>query len=384
MSPHKNKILSVDLEPAPYKYDLWNAFARSAAFEIKVIYSRQKDWSPDGGHDYQNYPNTYFDYYTFSGNSLISKLHCFFQVLKDIYKWRPNYLFISGYVDFVPLLTIIICVLTRHKYLLHSDIFNCDNPSGSLPRIKRIIRDLIRRIVFYTASGILVCGRLGHTSAIAAGCPVNKIIDFPYVVDVQRMLADNPGLVPSDCKVDLNNEATIVLFCGRMIERKGLDTLLKAAATINNVDGFMIWIEGDGPLLNQYKEEAKTLGVKDKCRFLGFCQMDLHSWLLRNSDIVVVPSNQDSWGIVVDEGMQHGKAVISADAVGSGVDRLNNESNGLIFPKGNHDVLSHLLRQVIVDKEYRSKLGKEAIKNRIAFGPIYNVNNLSKLINDIK
>jgi len=43
------RILVVDLEPTPYKTDLWNAFSDSKNFDIFVVYTEKKNWSPDGG-----------------------------------------------------------------------------------------------------------------------------------------------------------------------------------------------------------------------------------------------------------------------------------------------------------------------------------------------
>ena len=50
---------------------------------------------------------------------------------------------------------------------------------------------------------------------------------------------------------------------------------------------------------------------------LGFNQYKTHSWLIRNSDIVIVPSHEDNWGIVVDEGLKLNKLVISTYSTGS-------------------------------------------------------------------
>ena len=79
------------------------------------------------------------------------------------------------------------------------------------------------------------------------------------------------------------------------------------------------------------------------------------------SDIVVVPSLEDTWGIIVDEGLQLGKLVISSDAVGSGVDRVQSGVNGYLFPAGNVSELGDIMEKVIDDDTLRLSISELAI-----------------------
>ena len=289
-------------------------------------------------------------------------------------------MFISGYVDALPLLSIIACVLLRIKYAVHSDIFNNSLPNSRTDYIKQFARNLIRKLIFQTCTAMLTCGVRGRDSAIIAGCSKSKIYDFPYVVDSQRLHSDEPLAVPDVCRKDLESGKVIILFSGRLIQRKGLSTLLHAIATLADINNWTIWIEGDGPLLMKHVSEVGELGLEDSCRFLGFCQMSLHSWLLRNSNIVVVPSLRDSWGIVVDEGMQIGKVVVTSDGTGSGADRILNGANGLIFAAGNHLELSEHLRTLLTNPENRVALGNSAKHTAAQFGPEVNVCTMSRFL----
>ena len=380
VTAQKLKLLVVDLEPAPYKVDLWNAFAASEWFDIQVLYTTERNWAPDSGHNFQELPRARFPSTVFRGKGASALLSSTIAFLSLLFRWQPDFVFISGYVGVLQLLSILACVFFRKKYAVHSDIFNNCPANSRGDYVKQCARNMIRKLIFRTCTAMLTCGRKGRESAIIAGCAESKIFDFPYVVDSQRLESDEPTHVPDVCRQDIESGNVIILFSGRIIPRKGLSTLIKAATALSDMSNWVFWIEGDGPLLANHVSEARGFGLEDRCRFLGFCQMTFHSWLLRNSDIVVVPSLRDSWGIVVDEGMQLGKTVVTSDGTGSGADRILNGANGLVFAAGNHHQLSDLLRMLLVNPEKRDTLGNAARQTAAKFGPKVNVRTFSRLL----
>ena len=379
-------LLAVDLEPAPYKVDLWNAFAASDAWQVEVLYTNAKDVSKDAGHDYQEWPQSHFAYEVLSGHSFFASIAKIRKTIAAVMQKKIDLVWISGYVNAAPLAAILTCVVMQKSFCVHSDIFNLQHPRGSFAGFKRWMRDRIRAIVFQHAKGVLVCGKLGLESAQLAGCPLSKIIDFPYVVNVDRLRKEVPSTIPADLSKDVQDGDTRFYFSGRMIERKGLDTLLQALAQIErskecNGCNWVLWIAGDGPLLGHYQALANTLGVAKRVRFLGFVQMTLHSWLLRHTDIVIVPSISDAWGIVVDEAMQLGKTVIASTGVGSAIDRVDVGVNGELFAAGNVEQLRASIAKCMQSTALRHTLGQHALAKALAYSPERNVASLTALMN---
>jgi glycosyltransferase involved in cell wall biosynthesis len=378
-------LLAVDLEPAPYKVDLWNAFASSEDWKIEVLYTNAKDESKDAGHNYQELPISHFRYEILQGHSLLASISKIAKTIRTIVNKKINLVFISGYVNAAPLVAILTCVILKKPFLVHSDIFNLKAPQAPLAWIKRWLRGGIRAIVFRFSAGVLVCGKLGYESALKAGCPQYKVIDFPYAVDRGRLLSDEPTSIPLDLGEDVKRNCVSLYYSGRMIERKGLTTLLEAVSQldVNSIQGpqdWNIWIAGDGLLLSHYQQLAQSLGISNRVRFLGFVQMKLHSWLLRNASIVVVPSLADAWGIVVDEGMQLGKPVIASSGVGSAIDRIESGKNGHLFAPGDISQLKNCLLHLLSSVDVRHSLGESALATSRAFSPKRNVANLQKLL----
>ena len=370
------RLLVIDLEPTPYKTDLWNVF--SSEVELYVVYTERKNWAPDGGHDFQSLPEFQHEHIVLEGRGLAGKLKSTSEVVRKISSQDFNLIYIAGYSRMSTMVAVLLASLLRRQFVLHSDVFNNGRPAGKFSPIKRIVRGLLRRTSFNWGSAVLVCGKRGKESTLKAGCTSEKILNFPYVIDINRINLAQPASVPALCQDDLDGKKVVIFFSGRMIPRKGLYTLLAALSQLETLKDWILWIEGDGPDFLLNKGLAEKLGVEEKCRFLGFCQYDLHSWLIRSSDIVVVPSLEDNWGIVVDEGLQLGKSVIASEATGSGYDLIDNGRNGFLFKAGDVDTLADLMSSLIDDASKRTLIGSNAASSSRNLCPR---DNLTTLLN---
>lgn len=379
--PETHRMLVVDLEPTPYKTDLWNTISDAGEVELFVIYTERKNWLPDGGHNYLKWPDNRHTHITMEGKDKSGALQSAMVVANHIWRDNPDLVYIAGYVHIATVVALLCSILLGRRFVMHADEFNNDRPEGRLRCVKWLMREGLRSLIFRFTQAVLVCGERGIQSASQAGCERRKIIDFPYVIDVVRMKRDDPTDVPALCSQDVCDGRIIIFFSGRMIPRKGLPVLLRSLAkALMSNQQWVLWVEGDGPELECYQALAEQLGLRDRVRFLGFCQFDLHSWLIRSSHIVVVPSNIDTWGIVVDEGLQLGKAVVSSDATGSGYDRIKDGLNGFIFPAGDDLALGRVLNTLLNDEVLRTRMGELALEGPKNFGPADNLATLLHLI----
>ena len=370
------RILIIELEPTHYKTDLWNALVDSGKVDVSAVYTERRNWSPDGGHDYQRFPKDWYDKIVLNGKGASGALQSALYVLRKIRKMAPDLIYVAGYVHFQTVLAILYACLFGKRFAVHADVFNNGRPEGQFSKVKWLIREALRKLVFARAEAVLVCGRRGAETALEAGCPKDKIRDFPYSVSLARIQTDQPDVVVDECAEDIRAGRSIVLFSGRMIPRKGFVTLLQAMAGLETSTDWVLWAEGAGPQLQEYASTASKSGIGERCRFLGFCQYDLHSWLMRSAHIVVVPSLEDSWGIVVDEGLQLGKAVISSDATGSGYDRITHEVNGFVLPAGNERDLGEVMELLLGDRDLRGRMGAAAAASSANVTPKDNVTTL--------
>lgn len=373
-------IVVVELEPTHYKSDLWNIVSGSDHIDLFVIHTQTKNWAPDGGHNYLRFPRQYYSGVVLAGRGMLGALRSAIYVANNILMRRPDVVFVCGYSHIQANFAIFTAFILGKPFIIYVDEFNNKRPPGNFSFVKWLVRETLRKFSFSYAKAVFVCGKKGANSAIRAGCAQNKIYDFPYVVNLERLLTDVPEDIPGQCLADVRGTATVLFFSGRMIERKGLPSLFRALSEEDVGGSWTLWIEGAGPELESYIALAHEYGFQDRCRFLGFCQYDLHSWLIRSADVIIVPSLEDNWGIVVDEGLQLGKVVISSDATGSGYDRITDKVNGYIFPAGDSRALATVLRPLLNGGARNSEIEKAARESRRNIRPVDNLNTLIEVL----
>lgn len=178
-------------------------------------------------------------------------------------------------------------------------------------------------------------------------------------------------------KLNISQNKKIVLYFGRLINRKGLHTLLQALSRINTEEFFLI-VAGDGPEKNYYLQMAQKLKLKNVA-FVGRVKsVDRASYFMR-ADIFVLPSViengvVEAWGLTLNEAIQCKKYIIASSAVGSAYDLIT-EDNGAMFNQGDIDDLAQKL------KEAATKCG--SIKVKLASNALLNEYNYSQMAYDI-
>ena len=130
------------------------------------------------------------------------------------------------------------------------------------------------------------------------------------------------------------------LFVGRLIERKGVDIMLDA---FKRLDEGELWIAGDGPVHETVEAAARR---DPRIRLLGHVAGDALSETYRQSDVLLVPSLYEPWGLVVHEGLAHGLPVITTDQVGAAHDLIDHGRNGYVVRAGSSDELNASMRWI--------------------------------------
>lgn len=127
----------------------------------------------------------------------------------------------------------------------------------------------------------------------------------------------------------------MVVFSLRLHEpRYGLEYLIRAAPLVvgKNKDVVFV-IGGDGSLRKYHEQLAVKLGVKEKIIFTGKIPRNRVPYYYAMSNMVVVPSLQEAFGLVITEAMASGKPVIGTN-VGGIPDQIIDGFNGfLVKPK---------------------------------------------------
>jgi glycogen(starch) synthase len=159
----------------------------------------------------------------------------------------------------------------------------------------------------------------------------------------------------------------LVLYSGRLVERKGIRELLDAIPTVLDAlpDARFVFAGGPPPLTGEEVASqwltARHECYRDRIHFTGWLPAaQVYRWYAA-ADILVVPSRYEPFGMVVLEGMLHGLPVIAA-SVGGPADILEHERTGLLCPPHDASALADALRRLIEDTESRQRMGLAAAR----------------------
>jgi glycogen(starch) synthase len=159
----------------------------------------------------------------------------------------------------------------------------------------------------------------------------------------------------------------LILYSGRLVERKGIRELLDAIPRVLDAapEAFFVFAGGPPPLTGDQVAAqwltAEQARYRDRIHFTGWLSpRDVYRWYAA-ADILVVPSRYEPFGMVVLEGMLHGLPVIAAE-VGGPADILDHGRTGLLFPPRDITALAAAMRRLIEDADERHRIGNAAAR----------------------
>jgi glycosyltransferase involved in cell wall biosynthesis len=212
---------------------------------------------------------------------------------------------VNGYNSAWMLLTMLLCKLRGVPYLLRAS----SHPRGPSGGSRRILRYLVAGAVVRASAGGLVMGRLNeefyrrnharHTSFA------------PNSVDHDRFAA-SPEISRTEllARWGLPSANPVILFSGKLIPRKRpLD--LVAAVKLLNQEVTVLFV-GDGALAEEVRQTLDSASGT----VTGFVNQTLLPAYYHAADILVLPSEAETWGLVVNEAMAAGALPVVSDGVG--------------------------------------------------------------------
>ncbi|MGB7666106.1 MAG: glycosyltransferase family 4 protein, partial [Candidatus Acidiferrales bacterium] len=191
--------------------------------------------------------------------------------------------------------------------------------------------------------------------------PEERIALLPYVVD-NNWWTENATNVDRKALREawgIPAEASIVLFCAKLQPWKRPQDLLRAFARANVSDAYLIFV-GDGPMRKQLEREVMELNVQERVRFLGFKNQSALPGVYCSSDVMVLPSEYEAFGVVVNEAMVCGCPVIVSDQVGARFDLVRENETGFVYPAGDIDALAGALSRALGSCERLRRMGDAA------------------------
>lgn len=231
---------------------------------------------------------------------------------------------------------------------------------------RRWLRDGVLRIAYRFVDGFLSIGSANREYYRALGMPEARIFDVPYTVDNDRFMVAARRAAGRRNEIrrsyGLPLDRLVVLYASKFTRRKHPDDLVTAVARLRD-DGIWVtlFLVGTGEMEAELRAAVHRRGLDDTI-FAGFVNQAELPFIYAASDVFVLPSENEPWGLIVNEVMCAGLPVIVSDEVGCVPDLVQDGINGAHMKAGDVDSLIAALKRVIADDENRRAMGRASLK----------------------
>ena len=265
------------------------------------------------------------------GNNKISQLYNIYQQADKLLRTEKFDLLTvqdTYYLAFLALL-----LAKRYKVKLEVQVHGLEKFDG--------LRKFLAKKVWAKADSIrVVSQRLKNNLVDDFHVSPDKINVLPVLVDIDKLKS-------SSVTIDLKQKYPgqfIFLFVGRLVPVKNVPLIFQALSRLDSQKPYKLIIVGDGSEKDKLEDLAKTLNLKDKVEFFGWVD-DLASFY-KSADCLILASNSEGRGMVVEEAVACGLPVVMTD-VGLAGDLVKDKINGLVVPVGDSAALSLALSKVM-------------------------------------
>jgi phosphatidyl-myo-inositol alpha-mannosyltransferase len=222
-------------------------------------------------------------------------------------------------------------------------------------RMYRLARPLLRRVALGLAERIAVSPAARAYHAGALGVPERAFTVVPNGVDVGRFSSATPllGLLrPGD--------GPVLLFVGRLEERKGLEHLVRAFPILKTTrPDLRLVVVGEGPERDRVQSLLPP-SLRVDVDFLGRVDAGDLPALYAACDVFVAPSlGGESFGIVLIEAMAAGAPVVASDIPGY-ASVVTDGVTGRLVPPGDPRALAEALEALLANPSLRTALSSQA------------------------
>jgi glycosyltransferase involved in cell wall biosynthesis len=270
-------------------------------------------------------------------------------VITAILRERFDVILLMGYVSPSNWLVLMLAKLLAIPVLYQSDTNILDEERKQSSWLKKTLRNFFLNRV----NRFLVIGDKNQAAYLSFGLAEKRMQWCPYPLDIAyfKQVRSDPELqlklgalrkqysIPAD--------AQVVIFCGKLIERKRPRDVIEALRFLqrNNLYALLI---GSGELENELRQ---NLTPADNVRITGFVNQSAIPYHMLLGNVAVVTSEWDPHPLVTTEFAACGLPIVISNFCGvwGEHDILRPEVNGLVYPCGNVRLLAETLTKVLDD-----------------------------------
>jgi glycosyltransferase involved in cell wall biosynthesis len=329
-----------------FLFNKLNKYYRNKEIEFKVFFLSVSDKNRNWKTDYKmNFDYEILD--NFAIRIAGKDLNTFFinpKVKNVLQKENPDKIISFGWNNWASYVASSWCKKNRKEFILWS---------GSTKYEKSWRRTLFHPLVKYIlkkTDNFIAYGTRAKEYLISLGINPKKIqiiyntVDIDYFREKSKNFSEEKK-AKFKKKLGIKTKKTI-LFSGRLIAMKGIFEMIEGFKMFQEQDhDTSLLIMGTGP----DEQELRGLISKEKIKkiiFTGFIQYEKLYKYYSISDVLLFPSQQDVWGLVLNEAMACGLPVITTHETGASVDLVEEDKNGYVIPSDNFQAIAGSIQKV--------------------------------------
>lgn len=243
--------------------------------------------------------------------------------------------------------------------------------SGIRGEMQKYINDTEWMLTYESSEVIVNSNYMKNELQRLFGLPYEKINVVPNGVNLTLFNGIDKDM-EFRRKFAMDNEK-IILFMGRLVYEKGIQTLISAMPKIlSHYHDAKLLIAGKGGMIDELRNQVNYLGLGNKVYFTGYLRSKDVQKMYKCADVAVFPSTYEPFGIVALEAMLSGTPVVTSD-VGGLNEIVDHGVNGMKSYAGNPNSLADSILALLFDKNLCEKVAqnaKEKVKSQYNWSKI--------------
>lgn len=339
------KVLFLSNIPSPYLVEFFNLLGQHV--ELTVLYERKS--ASDRNDSWTKLEFKHFraifpwSIHIGSENALIPSIGFYLKRSYDI-------IIFGNYASPTGVLGVFLLKMLRRRYILFSE--------GGLAKNSKSFKELIKTFIISKAPMYLSACLPGDQYFLHYGAKQANIVRIPFTTLYHQDILKEDAIDHEKRRLrdfyHIPQEAFIIMTVGRFIPLKSIETLITASSHVKKTH--QTWIVGEGPLRESYVNQIGELQA-NHIHLIDFMNKDELIRYYRMSDLFVMPSLTESWGLVILEAMSQGLPIITTKTCVAGLEHITDGINGFLIDPLDVKTLESHINLLIEHPEMRKKMG---------------------------
>lgn len=269
----------------------------------------------------------------------------------------PDVIVIQEFLSFAAYFALLRWRLSGTKILLLLE----SDPVRGIPSRNRFWTRSIRRFLSRRIDCFLTNNEAGKAYLVEKlNVDADRVMVRPYLVSEVARIENQTSRLPAS--IERDQEAVVFLYVGQLIERKGIEFLIRAVAKLDasSLQRVRVWLVGDGEKRASLEALARELGVADVVRFLGRLPYEQLDSIYKKASVFVMPTLDDYRALVGFEAIGYGLPVLHSQYDGAVTEVVEDGSNGFTIDPRNTEELAERIGWLSENSGEREEMGRQS------------------------